>query len=539
VVAQLLRLKLRLFANGFKRERRYIIGSAIALVAAVIVVALIWASAAPLHTQDDRFVRRVVIIGGSVLSLAAFAVPVMFVRRELIDPRALRGFNLHSGPIAIMILLMSLIGPLLLIIPIVYTPVHIWRDPASIATASVAAPLLFAQGVLSVRLGVAVGAVLQNRPRWSRRVRAIGGVLLAGGLLSLLIAVLPRITPLLHGTPHLIGNLMLRLSVYAHIETVANFLEWTPFGVLWSAPSHSTFDQPELNQQGIIYGSITLGVLLVLWFVSVGVAFRATHRIPVERRGGVPRWFRWLPSSPTGAIASRSFIYWFRDPRYRTVFGVLPFIPILMLLAVWIGGVPLQYGVLFPLPFMVLLVAWATTHNDVALDHSAVWTHVVAQTRGSHDRVGRIIPVLVFGAALIVVGVPLSAWASGDWSIAPALLGVCIALLLGGVGVSSAFSARFAYPATRPGDSAFQQPQVSGNTGGGTQAGSFLLTIVVAAPAIGALVLSLLMPGYPWNWIALLFGVVAGIAALLIGVRAGGTVFDRRGPELLAFTMQN
>jgi ABC-2 type transport system permease protein len=118
VVAQLLRLKLRLFANGFKRPRAQVLASGIALLAAVLVVLLIWLSAGPLHEQDDRFVRRVVLIGGSVLSLAAFALPVMFVRRELIDPRALRGFHLRSWAIAIMILLMSLIGPLLLLIPI-------------------------------------------------------------------------------------------------------------------------------------------------------------------------------------------------------------------------------------------------------------------------------------------------------------------------------------------------------------------------------------------------------------------------------------
>ncbi|MBW8873261.1 MAG: hypothetical protein JF618_14265, partial [Leifsonia sp.] len=75
MVAQLLRLKLRLFANGFKRDRRAIVGSAIALIAAVLVVAVIWFTAGPLHEQDDRFVRRVVIIGGSLLSLAAFAIP--------------------------------------------------------------------------------------------------------------------------------------------------------------------------------------------------------------------------------------------------------------------------------------------------------------------------------------------------------------------------------------------------------------------------------------------------------------------------------
>jgi ABC-2 type transport system permease protein len=107
------------------------------------------------------------------------------------------------------------------------------------------------------------------------------------------------------------------------------------------------------------------------------------------------------------------------------------------------------------------------------------------------------------------------------------------------VGVASGFSARFPYAASRPGDSAFQQPQVTGSTGGGTQGGTFFLVLVVAAPAIAALVFWLLFPGYPWNWIALLVGPQAGLIALVIGIRAGGLTFDRRGPELLAFTMRN
>jgi hypothetical protein len=41
------------------------------------------------------------------------------------------------------------------------------------------------------------------------------------------------------------------------------------------------------------------------------------------------------------------------------------------------------------------------------------------------------------------------------------------------------------------------------------------------------------------NWIALVVGVLAGLIALLIGVRAGGSAFDRGSPELLAFTMRH
>jgi ABC-2 type transport system permease protein len=46
-------------------------------------------------------------------------------------------------------------------------------------------------------------------------------------------------------------------------------------------------------------------------------------------------------------------------------------------------------------------------------------------------------------------------------------------------------------------------------------------------------------PNSPWNWISLIVGVQAGLIALFIGIRAGGAVFDRRGPELLAFTMRH
>ncbi len=87
---------------------------------------------------------------------------------------------------------------------------------------------------------------------------------------------------------------------------------------------------PELGEQALWVGGITVLVLLVLWFFAVRLVFRATRRIPVERRGGTPGWFRPLPSTPTGAIAARSFTYWIRDPRYRAVLGFLPFVPIVV-----------------------------------------------------------------------------------------------------------------------------------------------------------------------------------------------------------------
>ena len=539
MVAQLLRLKLRLFANGFRRPLWAVIVSGVGLAIAVAVVLAVTTGAAALHDQDDATVRRIVIVVGSYLSLAAFVLPFMLVRRELLDPRGLRGFRIRWGTVAIVLLVLSIVGPMLLIAPIAWAPTWAWRDAEAIRIAQLAAPILFVQGLLSVRLGVAAGAALANRERWSRRVRFIGAVVLLAALPAVIAVVIPRLAVLPTGSSRLFFVGLVKLSAYVHTEQVADWLQWTPLGALWAAPSYSVFRHPELGEQALWVGGVTAFVLLVLWFFAVRLVFRATRRIPVERRGGTPGWFRPLPSTPTGAIAARSFTYWIRDPRYRAVLGFLPFVPIVVLGASFIGGLPLAWAALMPLPIMITLLALATTHNDVAYDSTAVWTHVAAQTHGSHDRIGRLLPVVSLGGILIAIGTPLTALGFGNAQVVPAILGANVALLLGGVGVASGLSARFPYAAPRPGDPAFQQPQVQGSTGSGAQALAVLSTLVVAAPAIALGVVWLMHPEFPWNWIALLVGVQAGLIALFIGIRAGGSSFDRRSPELLAFTMRH
>jgi len=539
VVAQLLRLKLRLFANGFRRPLSHVILSGIGLAIAVVVVLGVTFAAGVLHDVDDDFRRRAIINVGSFFSLAAFLLPFMLVRRELLDPRGLRAYRFRSWLIAITILVLSIVGPLILIAPIAWAPTWAWPDAQSVSIAQIAAPLLFVQGVLSVRLGVAAGAALANRETWSRRVRWIGTPILLVGLVVVIATLLPRLaaSPPQSARPFVVG--LIKLSSYVHTDQVAQALQWTPFGALWAAPAHAAFGQADLGPQAIWVGGVVVAVLLVFWFVTVRLVFRPTRRIPAERRGGTPGWFRRLPSTPSGAIAARSVTYWIRDPRYRAVLGFLPFVPIVIILASFIGGIPLAWSSLLPLPVMIILVAVSTTHNDVAYDSTAVWTHVAAQTRGSDDRVGRLFPPLSLGGILLIVGTPITAWAHGDAHIIPVVLGVGLALLLGGAGVASGISAQLPYAAPRPGDPAFQQPQVQGSTGSGAQALSLLGTLLVGAPAIVAGVLWLIDPSVPWNWIALLAGVWAGLIALFIGIRAGGGIFDRRGPELLAFTMRH
>lgn len=295
-------------------------------------------------------------------------------------------------------------------------------------------------------------------------------------------------------------------------------------------------------------GGLGVGVLLLtlLWPMELR-RLRLRETRPVRDPAAGLGLFRVVSFTPTAAIAVRSLRSWVSDPRYWSTLLVIPLVPSLMLLSSLVGGVPMKFVALVPIPVVVLIVSWATLHNDVAYDSTALWTHIVADVDGRADRIGRAVPSLIVGAIVIAIGVPASIMVNGDIGDAPALTGVCIAALLGGVGVASAVSSRMAYAAPPPGSGAFEAPQSAGSTGVIEQLASILLVHVIAAPAVAAMVIGLLSSDQPgrmfidsgWTWLALVLGVAAGALALGVGVRSGAAAFDRRGPELLALAVRN
>ncbi|HEU0206678.1 MAG TPA: ABC transporter permease [Pseudolysinimonas sp.] len=539
MVAELLRLKARLLVNGFRRAPSRILGSVVLVAIAVLGLALLFVVASRVTEFDGEIVGRTIVLVGAEVSLGALFLPAMFSRSALVEPRAFLGYRIRSEPLAAALLLLTLVGPAALLIAVALAPAVAWRSvPGATGTALAAAPLLVLQLLLLVRIGVAVGAWAGSYPLARWWVRLVGIVVLVTGTLFLAGLLLPRAVLLAPERSLAALSPIARFLAQLHPEQVSDVLAGSPLASLWGAPGLAVSG---LGQPGgaLWIGAAVIVVLAMLWWGLVAGALRPTRAQKVSRAERVPGWFRRMPATPAGAVAARSFIYWLRDPRYRVVFGILPLLPILTVLAFVIGGVPPRVGAFVPLPLMVLVLAWSTIHNDIAYDSTAVWSHVVAQTRGLHDRLGRVWPVLAFGVILIAVGTPITAWAQGDPDAVPAVLGITLALLLGGVGVGSAMSARFPYPAPRPGDGPFTYPQATGSTGGAAQAGSFLLTIVVALPPIAATTLWLMgFPG-PLPWIALAVGLVSGAIALALGLGSGASAFDRRGPELLAFTMQN
>lgn len=531
--AELLRLRLRILLNGFRRPPLQVVGIVLSLLVALGGIAAFWSGAVWVSQFDDDFVARATTTIGGWLMLATVLVPLMVVRRPVLPARAFLGYPLSAPAVALTFLMFALVGPGILLLPMAFAPVVAWPDASSQQVAWVAAPLLFLQALLTIRLARQVGKWLRRHPRAAAWIDFLSVFLLLLGGAFVIAVLAPRIPSLLP----LVKTLRPFNDV---IRRAPEVLADTPFGMLWAAPGRASTTTGEPGEAWAMIGLSALLVvgLLVAWFAVIGWQLRPTRRLPGPRRTRVPGLFSRFPSGAAGAVAARSSTYWIRDPRYRAVVWVLPLVPAVTLLALSVGGVPFEVAVLVPLPLMTLLLAWSTTHNDVAYDHTAIWQHVAAQTRGVDDRLGRAAPVLIVGAVLLAIGLPLTVWGHGDLAVAAPLAGVCIALLLGGIGVGNLYSARFPYAAPRPGDPAWQAPQVATSQGGYAQGVSLVLVLVVALPA---LVLAGIwwVQGGMWGWLSLLAGVLAGLAFFAIGVRGGGRSFDARGPELLAFTLRN
>jgi ABC-2 type transport system permease protein len=209
---------------------------------------------------------------------------------------------------------------------------------------------------------------------------------------------------------------------------------------------------------------------------------------------------------------------------------------VLVIVPLGLAGIPLAYTALIPVPLMCLLLGWSL-HNDTAYDSTAIWLHVASGVKGRADRLGRLVPVLITGALVIGLGSAVTVFVLDDWRLLPSLVGVSTVLLLGGLGIGAVTSARFPYPAVKPGDSPFQQPQSTGAITALVQSITMIGSILVAVPAVAFAALGLFVDP-AWNAAAFAAGVGLGVLVLVAGVWLGGRVFDRRGPEILAAALR-
>ena len=523
MVAQILRLKLVLLGNSFRRTPWQVVGLVFGLLYGLGTATFLSAALVALRFFDADLARSAVIVFGGIIIVVFAVLPLVLGIDDVLDPRKFSLFGLSNTVLATAIGVASLLSvPAIVITIIAVAQTATWsRGGAEYPLSIVAAVLIVITCVLSSRISTTLASFLLSTRR-SRDISTLVGV-------ALLVAATPLIVVL--------ANVDWATQGASVLSSVADVLGWTPIGLAWSVPADSA-----IGLEGQAFGKLALAivwalVLFLVWRVLLGAVLVTPGRQAQAKKYLGLGWFDRVPGTPAGAIAARSLTYWTRDARYVTSLVVIPLVPAVMIVALLVAGLPLQGLALLPVPVMCLFLSWSV-HNDVSFDNTAIWLHLASSTRGRDDRWGRLAPALGVGVLLVTVGSVMSAAVFGDWIVLPSIIGVSAAILLVGLGLSSIMSARFPYPAVRPGDSPFSQPQAGGNAAGLIQALSFFGILLLAAPALTAAVLGFLL-NPAWHFVALVLGLGIGVAALLGGVRAGSIVYDRRTSELLAAALKN
>jgi ABC-2 type transport system permease protein len=523
VVAHFLGLKLRILGNTFRRSPWQLVALIIGLLygLGVCVVAVLGLIA--LRLADVETARNVVVIGGSLAVLGFLVVPLVVGVEDTLDPRRFSLFGMRNDTLALGLAVAAFVGvPALVIASVSLSTVATWsRGVGPAVLAVLGAVLVTMTCVLGARVTTSVAALVLA----TRRARDTTGIV----ALVALVLISPAVS--------LLANVDWGRDTLATFSAVATTLSWTPLGAAWSVPADAAAGDYGPALLKLLIAVAVVAALALGWRALVARMLVTPEReARVKVYGGLGLFDRFA-ATPTGAIAARSLTYWLRDPRYRATLVMIPILPVLLFVPLSIAGVPAEALWLMPLPFMCLFLGWSI-HNDVAYDSTAVWLHVASGTRGTADRIGRIVPVALVGIPLVLVGAMLSARFHGDDDVLPSLIGVSSAILFAGIGISSVMSARFPYPAVQPGDSPFKQPQSSGAAAALLQSVSFLVSLLIASPAIVFAGLELIEGG-DWGLWSLVSGVGISVLSVVVGVAWGGRVFERRGPELLALAIRN
>ncbi|MFF2606355.1 transporter [Arthrobacter koreensis] len=516
MVAHLLKLKLILLRNSIKRSPWQIVGIAFGALYGLGILGLMLAGLFFLTFNDPELARTLVVLGGSAAVLGWAVIPVVATGVDMtLDPARFVTFAIPMRQMILGLALASLIG-----IPGIITlgaaliqAVAWWQYPAAVLAGIPAALVAVLTCVVMARLGVAATTSLAS----SRRFKDVSGLVL--------------IVPLMFIGP-VIGFTATAITVEGDfLARMAGILAWTPLGVAWAVPGDVALGNAGTGLLRLLISVLFLALISWAWKALLARALvTPAHNATASRSAGKLGFFARFPATPTGAVAARALTYWVRDPRYSASLIIVPVLAVVLIFAVQTEGLPpvvLGIG-----PLVAFLLAFGIS-ADISYDNTAFALHLSTGLSGTADRAGRALACLVFALPATLAAAVVPPIVLGRPEDIPVLLGLCLGLLLNGLGLSSVFSARYTYNVPLPGENAFKTPP--GSTGRtmlvqflwmGMQ---FVITLPLLVPA-GLYVFGL---GSAWGWVSLAVGVVYGAAAMVAGIRIGGRWLDKRGPEVL------
>ena len=517
MVATLVRLRFQLLANSLRKSPWQIVSVVIGGLYALGLLVLVIAGLVALSFAPLELARTIIILAGAVLVFGWVVLPVLTSGiDQTVDPGRLATFPISTNTLILGLTASGVLGipGIVTSIAALSTALTWWKSPLIAVIALVCAVV----GVLTCVVGSRMLVALTSRIGGGRRIREAKGVIL--------------IIPLILAGPIVLGVSQLLRESVTGLPAVADVVSWTPLGAIWAVPSDVAAGNGGAAALKFLIGLATLALSLVLWRWGLARALERPANSTASKASvrGLGLFAR-FPGTPTGAVAARALTYWIRDPRYAQSLISVPLVPILIFFYAGVNG---NLGPLNAVGPIIAVLLSMSIYTDVSYDNTAFALHLQTGVRGRADRLGRVIALATFAVPVSLVLTVGSVWVTGAWNLLPGLLGITIGALLSGFAVSSIVSGGFIFTVPAPGESPFKS-----KPGGGF---SLMLSTFATWGILGVLVLPeliLALIGFATGnallgWLSIVVGLVLGTGLLVVGVRAGGAIYDRRGPELLA-----
>ncbi len=518
MVAALLSLRFRVLADTLRRNTLQLLAVIFGALQTLVILVIVIAGLAVLVIYPQPVQQATVVIGGVVLTLGWFLIPLIATGIEpTIDPLKLSAFPLSVSRLMVA---MTLVGatwiPGIATLLVSISTALAWRQTPGAAWAAVGCGIV---GTLICIVGSRMTASLTANLVSGRRHR--------DRIVALLVALVVLFGPVALA-------IVLGLPSDAPFPATADVLAFTPFGAIWSVPGQLVAGHPGGALLSLAVALVTLVIMVVVWRASLLATFRyrgggaGARSSQAAGRLGV---FRAVPSTPAGAIGARSLIYWGRDARFARQLVLVPLMPLLLILLASL--VQLTWVVYLAAPIVAGLLP-LTLFAVISYDGTAYALHLSSGVRGIDDRTGRAGALLAFALPSIMIVAVVSLGVLDAWADLPAVFGISLGVLLSGLAVVSVSSASIVVPVARSGRNPFAAQAGSGMT---SILASYAVTgaaLALALPELVLGILALVLHSVPLGWFSLSIGILWGAGSLVLGVRLGGRILDRTGPALLA-----
>ncbi len=518
MVGNLVSLKWAHFCASLRRSGWSVAGTIIGGIYALMALVGVVAGMMALREGDPALAQGVAVVVGTLATAVWCIVPLVLSGQDsTLDPDLLAPYPLKPRDIIGGQLLGSVVGIFGLVTLIgSLMPVLAWTSPGPALLALPAGIVGFVLLMVCSRLMSCLGMAIRHKRFLAETIGAIFflALLCAGPIVSTLTS---------------------SLMSEEWVRSVANVTGWTPLGIAWALPGDLASGAWGLL---ILRSVLTVAYLAVgLWVWQSVIAYQISHvGSAPARKGGAAKSGRWLglftrfPATPSGAIAARTTTYYLKDPRLNLNLLMAPGFLILFgfMNSTGSGGFLLHMVG----PIVGWMLAWQSAYV-VSYDNTAFALHLTSPVRGISERWGRTLGMMVIFVPLVAFVSVAAEIIQGEPGSIPANLGLSWAVLLAGLGVGAVLSVRYALPVPAPGESPWKSRK--NNAGLANALIQFVSSIAMWAITLPILILMLAasITHVPvFDWIILIAGPVYGALIVWLGVRMGGTWYERKAPEL-------